>query len=737
MDSGQPSAETARLARAAPILLVAAACLFNLVAYLAELSHAAPDVNDDVYHFGLIQQMNAAWDAGGHPLDTWIGYWGQGFPVLRYYQHLPHLGVVLVYRLLGGAVPLHAVYDGAVWLLLVVLPLAFYVGSRRLGAAPMSAAFVALCTPLLGADPSQHHFLGFQARSFLWSGAGLYTQLAAMVLFPIAVGTASKTVLEGRRYAPAIAWLGATWLSHVILGYMACLLSTVVLLRPEANGQRWRVALRLGAIFAGVALVAAYLLLPAVLESRWLSRSVWEPAEYWDSYGAGRVVAALVTGGLLDGNRVGVLTILAAAGAAVVLVPRIRHLRRDEDGFATAALGMFVLGLLLFFGRPTWGGMLDLLPFSGNLPFHRFICAVQFGGLLLAGLALSRLAELLSWSRSGLRTAVAIAAALAILSPAIVATATFAGQNATWRQEAADAWAAAGAPIDRALADFKALDQAEPGRGYAGASWDWGREFRVGSVNVYHQWSGHGLPAISYMYHTMGLASDLEPTFDPARRDHFELFNVRYLLADDARRIPPFARRRSAAPGVVSAVIDTEGYFGIVGSAAFFPYAKGRAGTLREMNRAFVASSWHGAGRFVRIGWRRDDAASAGELPLTGDQPFDFDSPPAGEAPRGSVLSGGGSGDRYRARVHLDDPGFILFRMTYHPNWQAKLDGDVARTVMLSPGYVGVRAPPGDHVLEMTYSPPTWTRLLPWAGLGFLGLVAAADARRRALDRRR
>jgi hypothetical protein len=33
------------------------------------------------------------------------------------------------------------------------------------------------------------------------------------------------------------------------------------------------------------------------------------------------------------------------------------------------------------------------------------------------------------------------------------------------------------------------------------------------------------------MYHTMGLSSDLEPSFDSRRRDHFELFNVRYLLA--------------------------------------------------------------------------------------------------------------------------------------------------------------------------------------------------------------
>ena len=47
-------------------------------------------------------------DAGGNPRDPWIPYWGQGFPLLRYYQHLPHLAVVLVYRVLRGAVPLYA-----------------------------------------------------------------------------------------------------------------------------------------------------------------------------------------------------------------------------------------------------------------------------------------------------------------------------------------------------------------------------------------------------------------------------------------------------------------------------------------------------------------------------------------------------------------------------------------------------------------------------------------------------
>jgi uncharacterized membrane protein YfhO len=57
-------------------------------------------------------------------------------------------------------------------------------------------------------------------------------------------------------------------------------------------------------------------------------------------------------------------------------------------------------------------------------------------------------------------------------------------------------------------------------------------------------------------------------------------------------------------------------------------------------------------------------------------------------------------------------------------------------TMMLSPGYVGIRAPAGEHTVTMTYRPPRWNRVLMWAGISFLALVAAADLWRRAVTRR-
>jgi len=727
MTPGRLPREPASVARFLPFLLVAVACLFNLAAYRVESVPGAPRVNDDVFHLGLIERMDEAWEAGGDPLDTWIGYWGQGFPVLRYYQHLPHLAVVALHRALGGTAALGTLYDLTRLLLLTLVPLAFYVGSRRLGASALTAACVALCAPLLGADPGQRHFLGFQPATFLWSGGGLYTQLAAMVLFPVALGSVSRAALEGRRYAAAIAWLAATWLSHLVLGYIACLLSLAVLVRPEADGQRWRVLWRLAGMFAGVALVAAYLLAPTLLESRWLARSLWEPVEYWESFGAQRILSALATGGLLDGNRVPVLTLLAGLGAAWASLSCLPGQRREDNGFAIASLAMSFIALLLYFGRPTWGALLGLLPFSGSLPFHRLLCAVQFGGVLLAGLALSRAAEWLSWSRSPARAALAALAALVLLAPAIFSTARFAAKNAQWRTEATEARATTGQGLERVLAEFAMLDRTSPGRGYAGTSWNWGRDFRLGGANVYHSWSGHGLAAISYMYHTMGLASELEPSFDPSRRDHFELFNLRYLIVDDPRRLPSFARPGRRDPGLVAATVDTQGIFGIVGSAAYLSWPGEDKRALFEFNRAFIASDWHARRQFVRIGWRDGDAPAAGEQVLTAASSLAPGSSPGDEAPRGVVLSGNSGGDRYEARVRLDDPGYILFRMSYHPNWRAELDDAAVDTVMLAPCYIGVRAAPGEHTLVMSYRPPSWNHILLWTGLAFLVMVAVAE----------
>ena len=105
-----------------------------------------------------------------------------------------------------------------------------------------------------------------------------------------------------------------------------------------------------------------------------------------DSYGAGKVLGWLFTGGLFDHERFPIVTLLFFAGVVVCAV-RARH-----DLRARALLGAFALSLLLFFGRPTLGPLLDLLPGFKDVQIHRFVMGVHLAGIMLAGVGLAWLA---------------------------------------------------------------------------------------------------------------------------------------------------------------------------------------------------------------------------------------------------------------------------------------------------------------------------------------------------------
>ena len=727
-----------------PAALVVLACLFNLAAFHTELNGAAYSLNDHVLHQALAARMDAAWQAHANPLDPWIPYWGQGFPVLRYYQNLPHLLVVSAYRLLGRTVPLADVFRTFHLLCLVLMPASFYLGARRLGLERPTAALTALCVPLLAVDPTHRHFLGLQPASFIWNGGGLFSQEVAVAFLPLALAAVLRSALTGRCFGAALALLWATWVSHLLIGYSACLLGLLAIVHPDARGQRRAVLLRLLGIYAGVLAAALYLIWPTLMESNLLWRSVWEERPYWDSYGAPMIIQSLLCGGILDGPRIPVLTLLAGLGAASVVSRRWRP--AAELGAARFALGAAGLSLLLFFGRATWGPLVKLLPMSDNLPFHRFICAVQYSGLLLAGLGLSVLWRALDWRRDGRRLALALAVTAAALSPAFWSAASTGQRLAGMTARTAAEFSGKGKGVVELMAMLSDKNRAEPGRGYAGTRWDWGREYHVGSVPLYMLWPAFDIPSISYMMHTMGINSDLDVEFDPKRKDHYDLFNIRYLLLPREVPPPPFARVLDTRPGVVAAVVDTPGYFDVVQADWFYPLSAASPRQRYAFSKRFIASSWHGAKRFVRMGrdWR--DGPQGSEILLRPGAPMPDrpdsnrrPAPAASEVPQvpdgrtslrpapGRVLRSWGSNDRFGAVLEADEAAYALVRVTFHPAWRALVDGAPARTVMLSPAYLGIPLSPGRHTVEVSYA-PGWRSLVFFVlGLGLIGLALLAD----------
>ena len=175
--------------------------------------------------------------------------------------------------------------------------------------------------------------------------------------------------------------LSATLMSHLLYGYMAFItLGILALVHPDqlSNPRSLAVAVwtnwrRLAILLLLVIAVASYFLVPFFLDLDYLNRSVWADPTRYDSYGHSVLLSSLIGGHLFDGfNRVPMLSLLAAVGFAVCLL-------RWRDARYLVPIAIFLLWMMLYFGRPTWGSFVDLLPMSRDIHMNRFIGGVHPG----------------------------------------------------------------------------------------------------------------------------------------------------------------------------------------------------------------------------------------------------------------------------------------------------------------------------------------------------------------------
>ena len=108
------------------LFLVLIPIALTAIALFREVSLPVPSLNDDAAHFLLVQRASEALAAGENPFDHWAPELELGFPQFFYYQHLPHLAVVLLHRLLLKRVDLLTLFNLVRYLLLVGFPPTVY-----------------------------------------------------------------------------------------------------------------------------------------------------------------------------------------------------------------------------------------------------------------------------------------------------------------------------------------------------------------------------------------------------------------------------------------------------------------------------------------------------------------------------------------------------------------------------------------------------------------------------------
>jgi hypothetical protein len=708
-----------RVGRLGPLGLVAIAVGFNLWVLRAEILPVL-NLNDSAVHLSMVRWALDRMQEGHLPFDGWYPYLGLGSSLFHHYQSLPHI----LTGTLALAVGPDRAFFGTLYVLLASWPISVYLGARLLGWERWAAAGAALVSPLLVSAPQY----GYEHHSYVWSGFGLWSQLWAMWLLPLAWGSSWRAVSGKRpaRYALAALLVGLTAACHFLTGYLAFLaLGVWILIRPGELRER---AGRAALIGAGALLIISWVVVPALLDTAWTSQSDYrQGTELFDSFGAPRVLGWLITGQLFDSGRFPIVTLLVLLGTAVC----IARSRRDER--ARGLLGVMALSLVLFSGRPTFGLLLRLLPGGDDLLLHRYIMGVHLAGILLAGVGAAWLGSVVItkirqrtpnvWP--AFRTAVIMMLGVTILAPAWIERFGTDRQWADLLREQRTIDATEGEAVRALIEEAKARG---PGRIYAGSTANWGWTDRLGHVPVYAIALASDADAVGFLLRTTSLSSDFEADFDEADAAQYELFAIRYLIlpTDRPPRVP--AHELDRLGGYTLWEVETGGYLDVVDTIP--PAIQADRVNLFDRARFFMTSDLLRDARYPPISFAGEPAAEPTWQEVSSPTPG-----PAGSVriEHAALIDGEFSGEIVAAR-----PAVVILRSSYDPRWEVTVDGEPVAPTMVAPSLVGVSVPAGEHGVVFRYrSFPRYDLLFVIGAMALVGLWLGPRLVTRARSRRR
>jgi hypothetical protein len=371
---------------------------------------------------------------------------------------------------------------------------------------------------------------------------------------------------------------------------------------------------------------------------------------------------------------------------------------------------LFVVWLVLYFGRPTLDGLVSLFPMHDGLLLHRFIGSVELFAILLVGIGAAWAFERAQVASSPRRFALAGAAALLVLAPAMAERATFYSSNTTWMRQTQ---AAIDSDVD-ARTILAALRTRAPGRVFAGLrSTGYGPLLNFGlpfnSVRFSDLLVFNGIPLVAAPYSSLSLNADLFWDFAIDRPEDYQLFDVRYVVAPTGTAMPAFLQPITRTSRYVLYAAPTTGY-------AIYGALVDRESVQTQRGLFAVNRPWFGGGDVAALRFHRFDFP-AGSNTTTAET--------AAGCARASYAYERVQPSRLDLSVGCPDASTLVLKVTYHPNWQVTVDGHEAATFMVSPSFVGVSLPAGDHFVTAEYrSTPVKTPLFLLAVAVLLAMLA-------------
>jgi len=715
-------------------------------------------------------------------LDHWSPQWAQGYPLPFYYSHLPQIAIVASYRFFKFIISqlainnyqltIYCYFNLIKYLVLCLLPLSFFIAGKNFGLSSPASSLAAVFASQISTDG----LYGIDSPSYLWRGYGLSSQLFAIFFLPLAVsyvyksihtskvkpedaphtskvksldtlevcsrGTASDTLEVCLSKAIFFLWLTAE--AHLGMGLIAFISGLIFVLMDFDLKHIFKRAKRLFIIYLGTFFFLSYHIIPFLYYNKYHNVSFWDPIWKFKSFGIEEVGRMFLSGELFDFGRAPIMTALAILGFFWALVsghknnrhPDAERAKRVEakgsrPGFFAPQSGaqndnnllplalLFPFWLALFFGSQTWGPLFEILPGIRGFHQHRFIVGVQFVAIFLAAIGAERF---ISFFISRIRPIRPISPIITLLLSLALLGALIVPQTIRYAQHNTFLIKTANQRFDEDWPDFenllKTLNQLPKARVYAGRSGNWGREFKLGDTQLYMALSVRGFPILGFLPETWSHNSDTEQFFDERRFEHYQLYNIGYVIAPDEISFAEFVVPLEKFGKFNLYQVDTSGYF-ILGTKnisvestksnfsnlshlwQISPLVKESSFpslTLSDNNNSTITMIDEVTYRINKSADSQKDANIFSRKP--------FFSPSS--SPSGKIVSEKVSSQKYQAKIKVESPCqdcVLIFKMTYHPNWQFILDNKKVGQQIFFPFFQGIEITPGEHEIVALYQP--------------------------------
>jgi hypothetical protein len=764
---------------------------FNLWLYRMEPT-AQVDPNDNTFQFALVYRTNQIWDyankkcsgniffshlpAGrqvchfSYLSDHWVPNWNEGFNLPFYYSHIPQIVIVGSWRFIQvftGAIPLFQYYHIIIYLLLSLFPLSVFLALRVAGVSWMTAGFGALLSSQISTDG----LYGLDPPSFLWRGYGLSSQLFAMMWLPIALAYCLRAFTHKRAIIPAGIFLILTTAGHLGIGMMAFLsliplaLATPVLAFFKQESLKNIVtplkqnAVTLGIISAIAIFFLSYWIVPAALLDRFHNFSFWDPIWKFNSYGVKEVITRLGNGALFDFGRLPIFTALVIIGVFVLL-------SNEASGLAL----LLVFFLLLYFGRTTWGNLINLIPAMREFHLSRFIVGLHLSGLFLAPIGLAWiwervtgcLARIILVPKKFIKIITFIFIMVLVLPAVFGQTVRYAAYNDTLIAQANGNYAKESQNINLLITTLQSLQASSPGRVFAGRGGSWGRDFRIAETPMYMYLSNFALPTVLWLPETWSPNGDTEQYFREDKAEDYALYNIRYVATPASlakTNIQPFWKLLQENPSWKLYEVPTSGYFATGVRPAIVAADKY---SFTNVIRLWIQSSDPKNGLYPEFSFDTKKYPVNVGLPnfkmtdevtfVTPDTkihnvftepPKYLSPPPIGGSPSSLITLSSQINDTdmvFSTHVKVADgctECMIILKQTYHPNWRVMVDGKPRAAIITFPFYIGIPVNAGTHTIVASYEPSRLRVILLWIYLiTFISLLLLFVVRKLGIDKK-